>query len=150
MPGKVNPVMAEMLNMACFQVVGNDTAVMMGAQGGQLELNVMMPGMAFASLFSLQILTNALDVFTRYCITGVTANADKARAYLEKNPIIATALNPVLGYSKVAELVKQSLKENRSVVDVIVDRGLMERAEVERLLDVRALTEPTGTGAGGG
>jgi fumarate hydratase class II len=148
MPGKVNPVMAEMLNMACFQVVGNDTAVMMGAQAGQLELNVMMPGIAFATLFSLQILTNALDVFTRYCVTGVTANEEKARAYLEKNPIIATALNPVLGYSKVAELVKQSLKENRGVVDVIVDNGLMPRDEVEKILDVRALTEPTGSGSG--
>ncbi len=150
MPGKVNPVMAEMLDMACFQVVGNDTAVMMAVQAGQLELNVMMPQMAWSILFSLKIMTNAIDAFTRFCVIGITAQEDKCRAYVEKNPIIATALNPVIGYSKVAELVKQSLKEDRPIIDVAADAGVMPREELERILDPMKLTDPSAEGPGGG
>lgn len=149
MPGKVNPVMAEMLNMACNQVIGNDTAVMMAAQAGQLELNVMMPQMVWSILFSLKIMANALDAFTRFCVSGVTAQEDKCRAYVERNPIIATALNPIIGYAKVAELVKQSLREDRSIVDVAADAGVMPREELERILDPIKLTDPSAEGPSG-
>ncbi|HEY3265403.1 MAG TPA: aspartate ammonia-lyase [Armatimonadota bacterium] len=150
MPGKVNPVMAEMLDMACFQVVGNDTAVMMAAQAGQMELNVMMPGMAFAILFSIRTMTNALDVFTKFCIVGVTANPEKCLAYAQKNPIVATALNPIIGYAKAAELVKASLKTDRPVIDIAVEQGVASREELEKILDPKALTEPSGKGPAGG
>ena len=141
MPGKINPSMAEMLNQACFQVIGNDTAVMMGAQAGQMELNVMMPGMAFAILFSIRIMTNALDVFTRFCIEGVTANPERCLMYAHKSATVATALNPYIGYAKAAELVKEALKTGKTIIELAEEKDYMTREELEKVLDLRKLTE---------
>jgi fumarate hydratase class II len=141
MPGKVNPVLAEMLNMAMFHIIGNDTTVLLAAQAGQLELNVMMPIIAH-NLFEMEhVMIGAVKAFTEYCVVDMTANTEKATGWLAKNPILVTALNPVIGYLNGAEVAKQSLKENRPIADIVVERGLMTREEVEKALDPRPMTD---------
>ena len=115
MPGKVNPVMAEMLNMAMFHVMGNDTTVMMASQAGQLELNVMMPIIAHNLFEMMQVMIGSITAFTNKCVVGVVANEEKATGWLEKNSILVTALNPFIGYQKGAELVKESLKRSVTI-----------------------------------
>ena len=112
MPGKVNPSMAEMLNMVCFQVIGNELTVSMAAQAGQLELNVMMPVMAFNLNFSIEILKNGVREFTDRCVKGIAANVEQCRHYAEVSPSLATALNSYIGYARAADVVKKALKEN--------------------------------------
>jgi len=142
MPGKVNPVMAEMLDMVCFQVVGNDHAVAMAVQAGQLELNVMMPVMAHNLLSSASILKNAMEVFRTLCVDGITANPERCLAYVEKSLGIATALNPHIGYMKAAEVAKEALKTGRSVAEVALEKGYMSEKELKKALDPMRLTEP--------
>ena len=141
MPGKVNPVMAEMLDMAMFQVIGNDTTVLMAAQAGQLELNVMMPIIAYNLFQSMDIIINATTVFAEKCIAGIVANREKAEGWLAKNAILVTALNPVIGYAKGAEVAKEAMASNRTVRQVVLEKGYLTVEEADRLLDVRALTE---------
>jgi fumarate hydratase class II len=141
MPGKVNPVMAEMLNMAMFQVIGNDLTVMMAGQAGQLELNVMMPIIAYNLFQSMDIIINAVTVFTDQCVVGIKANREKAEGWLAKNAILVTALNPVIGYQKGAELAKAAMATNRTVREVVVEKGYLTAEEADRLLNVRALTD---------
>ncbi len=141
MPGKVNPVMAEMLNMAMFQIIGNDLTVLMAAQAGQLELNVMMPVIGYNLFQSMDILINSANAFTEKCIRGIQANPKKAEGWLAKNAILVTALNPVIGYSKGAEVAKDAMLTNRTVREIVVEKGYLSAAEADRLLDVRSLTE---------
>jgi len=141
MPGKVNPVMAEMMNMAMFQVIGNDTTVLMAAQAGQLELNVMMPIIAYNLFQSMDIIINATTVFAEKCIAGIKANRQKAEGWLEKNAILVTALNPVIGYAKGAEIAKEALATDRTVRQVLLQKGYLTPEEADTLLDVRSLTE---------
>jgi fumarate hydratase, class II len=141
MPGKVNPVMAEMLNMAMFQVMGNDLTVMLGGQAGQLELNVMMPIMAYNLFQSMDVTINAVSAFTERAVRGVQANPEKAGGWLAKNAILVTALNPVIGYQKGAEVAKEAMATNRTVREVVLEKGYLTTEEADRLLDVRALTE---------
>jgi fumarate hydratase, class II len=141
MPGKVNPVLAEMMNMAMFQVMGNDLTVMLGGQAGQLELNVMMPVMAYNLFQSMDIIINAVNAFTEKCVVGVQSNREKAEGWLAKNAILVTALNPVIGYQKGAEVAKEAMASNRTVRDVVVEKGYLSAEEADRLLDVRTLTE---------
>lgn len=141
MPGKVNPVMAEMLNMAMFQVIGNDLTVMMGGQAGQLELNVMMPIIAYNLFQSMDITINAVNAFTEKCVAGIVANREKAEGWLARNAILVTALNPVIGYLKGAEVAKEAMATNRTVREVVIEKGYLSPEEADRLLDVRALTE---------
>jgi fumarate hydratase, class II len=141
MPGKVNPVMAEMLNMAMFQVLGNDQTVLLAAQAGQLELNVMMPILAYNLFQSMDIIINAVNAFTDKCVVGVQANAAKATGWLAKNAILVTALNPVIGYQKGAEVAKEAMNSNRTVREVVIEKGYLDPEEADRLLDVRALTD---------
>ena len=141
MPGKVNPVLAEMLNMAMFQVMGNDLTVMMGGQAGQLELNVMMPVMAYNLFQSMDIIINSVNAFTEKCVVGLKANEEKAHGWLAKNAILVTALNPVIGYLKGAEVAKEAMATNRTVREVVIEKGYLEAEEVDRLLNVRALTD---------
>ena len=142
MPGKVNPSMAEMMNQVCFQVMGAEQTVSLAAQAGQLELNVMMPVMAFNINFTLEILKNAVREFTKRCVKGITANKERCRRYAEISPSLATALNPFIGYARAAEVVKKALKEGKSIPEVALEDKLLTPAQIKKILDPRFLTEP--------
>ncbi len=139
MPGKVNPVMAEMLNMAMFHVMGGDTTVALASQAGQLELNVMMPIIAHNLFEMMQVMIGAIRAFTAKCVRGVEANAIKAEGWLAKNAIIITALNPVIGYTAGAELVKEALREDTTVGVLAVEKA--RRGELLHKDEPRPVTE---------
>jgi fumarate hydratase class II len=141
MPGKVNPVLAEMLNQAMFHIMGNDHAVTMCAQAGQLELNVMMPMISHNLNEMIHVMIGAVNAFTDKCVIGLMANREKAESWLLKNPILVTALNPIIGYQKGAEVAKKSLAENRTLLDIVVDLGYLSEDEARKALDARAMTE---------
>lgn len=141
MPGKVNPVLPEMLNMACFHVMGSDLTVMMAGQAGQLELNVMMPVIAHNLFEMMQVLIGAVRAFTDKCVVGVQANRKKATGWLAKNAILVTALNPVIGYLKGAEVAKEAIASNRTIKEVVVEKGYLTSEEADRILDARAMTQ---------
>lgn len=140
MPGKVNPVMAEMLNMACYQVMGNDTAVAYAVQASQLELNVMMPLIAHNLLSSIEIMSNAVNVFSHKCIEGIKADTDKCSAYADATLAMATALNPITGYASAAEVSKEAYKSGKSVKQVTIEKGILTKEDASRLLDPKKLT----------
>jgi aspartate ammonia-lyase len=142
MPGKVNPSMAENLNIVLYQVLGQCQALDYGVQAGQLELNVMMPGMAFAAQFALRIITNTLNTFTPNCVVGIRADAERCAHYAETSPSLATALNVHIGYKKAAEVVKAALKEKKTIPQVVREMGLLDEATLARALDPALLTEP--------
>lgn len=141
MPGKVNPVLAEMLDMAMFHIIGSDTTVLLAGQAGQLELNVMMPIIAHSLFESMQVMIGSVRAFTDSCVVGLVANRERAEGWLAKNPILVTALNPIIGYLKGAEVAKKSLAENRSIREIVVELGYMTAEEAEAALDARAMTE---------
>jgi fumarate hydratase class II len=141
MPGKVNPVLPEMLNMACFHVMGNDLTVMMAGQAGQLELNVMMPVIAHNLFEMMQVLIGAVRAFTDKCVVGLQANREKATGWLAKNAILVTALNPVIGYLKGAEVAKEAMNTDRTIREVVVEKGYLAVEEADRILDARAMTQ---------
>jgi len=122
MPGKVNPVLAEMLNMAMFHVIGDDTTVSLAAQAGQLELNVMMPIIAHNLFEMMQVMIGSVVAFTEKCVVGIIANPEKAEGWLEKNSILVTALNPLIGYQKGADLVKESLARNMTIRELALEK----------------------------
>ena len=161
MPGKVNPVLAEMLDMAMFHVQGCDLTISLAAQAGQLELNVMMPIIAHNLFESMQVTIGAVSAFTDKCVRGLQANRQKAEGWLEKNAIVVTALNPLIGYSAGARLVKEALAQDRTVRQVALEKAaagaLRHRdedrpvtpAEIETALgDMRKLTEGGIAGSG--
>jgi fumarate hydratase class II len=139
MPGKVNPVMAECLDMVAFQVVASDTAVTLAVQAGQLELNVMTPAIAYNMLFSIQILSNCLKSFTEKCVKGITVNEKRCEEYLEKNPSLATFLAPKIGYLNAAKIAKQAQVENRTVKEVALEKGLLKPEELEKIFNPKNL-----------
>jgi fumarate hydratase class II len=141
MPGKYNPVIAEMLNMVCFQVIGLDTAITLAAQAGQFELNVMMPLIAYNLLHSLQILNNSLRVFTERCVRGIKAQADRCRSYAEGTLALVTALNPYIGYLQAAEVAKISLETGKPIRQILLERNLMSPEEVAKVLDLEAMSQ---------
>jgi aspartate ammonia-lyase len=134
--------MAENLNIVLFQVLGQCQSIDYCVQAGQLELNVMMPGMAFSAQFAIQILTNTLRTFTDHCVVGITADAERCKHYAETSPSLATALNVYVGYQKAAEVVKTSLKEKKTVPQVVREMGLLDEATLAKALDPALLTEP--------
>ena len=134
MPGKVNPSLAECMNMICFSVIGNDTTVSFSAQAGQFELNVMLPGMLKAVLDSTDMLTNFLPIFSANLIDGLTANQSKLRENIENSPVIVTLLAPKIGYQKSAELFKESLKTGKTIRELVVSKKLLTNKEVNSLL----------------
>ena len=163
MPGKVNPVLAEMLNMICYHVMGLNLTVQLASAAGQLELNVMMPIIANDLFQMMDILIHGLGAFTDHCVKGVAANREKAEGWLGKNVIIVTALNPLIGYLKGAEIAKEAMKRNMSVRDVaaeMIARGdlknkdtgsAVEIAEIDAVLsDLYSMTEGGVHGLGGG
>lgn len=163
MPGKVNPVLAEMLDMAMFHVLGNDLTVTLAAQAGQLELNVMMPIIAHDLFEMMQVVIGSVSAFTQYCVVGLKANPEKATGWLAKNAILVTALNPLIGYSKGAEIAKSAMARNMTIREVALEKiragELVNKdtnqpiliEEIDAILgDIRSLTEGGIHGAGGG
>ncbi len=142
MPGKVNPVMAEMLDMVCFQVVGNDTTVALAVQAGQLDLNVMMPVIAYNVVWSMEILANAVRVFVAFCVRGITANRTRINEWIEQSTAIVTALNPQIGYSRAAQVAQQAFREGRTVRAVLIAEGILTADEAARFLDPAVLVQP--------
>jgi aspartate ammonia-lyase len=141
MPGKINPSIPEMVNQVCFQVMGLDTTVAIAAEHGQLELNVMMPVIAFNVLLSMRILTNAARSFAERCVVGIEANEEMCAYWVERSAALATALMPHIGYAKAAELSKQSVKEGVLVRDMVKRDKLLPADEIDDVLDLRKMTE---------
>ncbi len=133
MPGKVNPSLAECLNMICFSVIGNDTVVANAVQGGQFELNVMLPGMLKAVLDSTDMLKNFLPIFSKNLIDGLTANEERLRQNIEKSPVIVTLLAPKIGYQKSADLFKESLKTGKTIRELVTEKKLLSEKEINAL-----------------
>jgi len=142
MPGKINPSMAEMVNMVCFQVIGCDQAVMLATQAGQLELNVMMPLIAYNALFAMELLTNGVRKFTESCILGIQANGERCRRYLEDSLGLVTVLAPYIGYNAAADVAKESVATGKSIRHIVLERGLMPETELEAVMKPEHLTEP--------
>lgn len=144
MPGKYNPVIAEMTNMVCFQVMGYDTAISVCAQAGQLELNVMMPLIAYNLLHSSEILGKTIDTLAEKCISGISAHTDRCSAYGESSLSLVTVLNPYLGYAQCAEIAKESLRTGKTLRQIVLDRGLMDQEQLARVLDLESMSRPHG------
>ena len=142
MPGKINPVLPELAAMVGFQVVGNDAATAMAVQAGQLELNVMMPTMAYNTLQSITILANTLHQFDTRCIAGITANVVRCESYAQSTVSLATALNPYIGYVRAADIVKESVATGVSIIAIARDRRLLSEEQIAEILDPKRMTEP--------
>jgi aspartate ammonia-lyase len=142
MPGKINPVIPELAAMVSFQVIGNDVAVAMAVQGGQLELNVMMPTMAYSVLQAITILTNMLRQFTDKCVVGITANDKRCNFYVQATVSLATALNPYIGYAKAAEIAKEAVATGRSIIEIAREKKLLSESQISEILDPARMTEP--------
>lgn len=140
MPGKVNPVMAEMLDMVGFQVIGNDLTVMMAAQAGQMELNVMMPVMIHNILMSIEILKNAITSFDKRCIDGIEANEKQCEKFMHESLAMATVLNPVIGYAKAAEVSKEAHRTGRTIREVILEKKILSEKDLDKILTPKYLT----------
>src|SRR5436305_5555916 len=141
MPGKINPSIPEMVNQVCFQVMGCDTTVAIASEHGQLELNVMMPVIAFNVLLSTRILTNATTVFTERCVKGIEANREMCEYWVERSAALATALAPQIGYARAAELSKQSVKENILIRALVKREHVLPDDQIDEVLDLRKMTE---------
>ena len=142
MPGKVNPVMAELTAMVGFQSVGADVATALAVQAGQLELNVMMPAMAWNTLHSARILKNTMHVLATKCVDGITANEERCRYYANATLSVAAALNPYIGYAAAAEIAKESVKTGRTVTEIALERKLLDEKTMREILDPIRMTEP--------
>ncbi len=142
MPGKINPSIPEAVNMVCFQVMGNDHAVALAAEAGQLELNVMTPIIAFDLLWSIELLTNTIRMLREKCVSGMVVDEKRCTHLLEKSHALATVLNPYLGYENVAELVKTALSEDKSLKQVLLAKGVISEKYLNEILDERKMTEP--------
>ena len=141
MPGKVNPSIAEMVNMVCFQAIGNDVTVATAAEAGQLELNVMMPVIAHNVLFTMLILTNASRVFADRCVDGIAADAAACEHWLDRSPALVTALAPKIGYAAAAKLAKEAVAKNVTVRQLVMEKGVLKGKELDEVLDLRAMTD---------
>jgi len=144
MPGKVNPVIPEVVNQVCFEIIGGDITVTMAAEAGQLQLNVFEPIIAYRLLTGMIILTRACDVLRVRCVLGITPNPDRMRQFVEQSVGIVTALVPVLGYETATEIAKEALETGRGVYDLVCDKGLMTREELDRALNPEGMTHPRG------
>ncbi len=142
MPGKINPVMAELTAMVGFQVVGADITTALAVQGGQLELNVMMPAMAWSVLHASEILKNTMRVLAAKCVDGITANEARCQYYANATISIAAALNPYIGYAAAAEIAKESVKTGRTVTEIALERKLLDEKLMREILDPYRMTEP--------
>jgi fumarate hydratase, class II len=141
MPGKVNPVMSEMMMQVCGQVIGNDTAIAWGGANGNFELNVMMPMMTHNLLESIGLLASACETFRTRCVEGIEVNGDRPRDLVERNAIIVTALNPHIGYDNGARIAKEAVATGRSVRELVLEAGLLTAEELDEALDLKKMTE---------
>jgi aspartate ammonia-lyase len=142
MPGKVNPSIPEMVNQVCFQVLGCDVTVCTAAEAGQLELNVMMPVIAWNAIHASTILREAMTTLRTRCVDGIVADAERCRELLDRSTAVATALNPYIGYARTAEIAKESVRTGTPVRQLVLDRGLMDAAQLERVLSPEVMTRP--------
>ena len=145
MPGKINPSILEMLGMVGFQVVGNDLTISMAVQAGQLELNVMMPVMAFNILFSIEILTNAIRLTRAKCIDGIEADKAKCKHYADTTLGLATVLNPIIGYKTASEIVKHAIKEEKTILNILREKQILSEEDITKLLNTSKMTKPPPT-----
>jgi fumarate hydratase class II len=148
MPGKVNPSMVEMLNMVCYQVIGNDQTVAMCAQASQFELNVMTPILVYNLLQSLELLTNGIGKFIERCVQGIRANVERCQRYAEGSMGLATALNCYIGYSAAAKVAQEALQRGISVRQVVLEKGYLSKEQLDQIMDPIAMTEPGIPGRG--
>ena len=141
MPGKVNPVIPEMVMQVAAHVIGNDAAITWGAANGNLELNVMMPMIAHNLLEAIELLTSASSTLRERCVEGIEADAERARELVEANLIVVTALNPRIGYDRGAEIAKEAFASGRTIREVVLEKGLLDADELDRVLDIKRMTE---------
>jgi len=147
MPGKVNPVIPEAVCMVSAQVIGNDAAIAFGGAAGSFELNVMLPMLARNILESIRLLTNVSRLFADRCIVGISANVERARTFAESSPSIVTPLNPYIGYEEAAKVAKQALVEDKTIRQVVLERGYVDQGkltldQLDEALDVMRMTHP--------
>jgi aspartate ammonia-lyase len=142
MPGKVNPSIPEMVNQVCYQVIGCDVTIAVAGEAGQLELNVMMPVIAWNAIHMSTILREAMTALRLRCIEGLEVDAARARELLDRSTAVATALSPHLGYAQTAEIAKESVKTGKSIREIVLERGLMDELQLERILSVEHMTRP--------
>lgn len=150
MPGKVNPVMCEMLMQVCTQVIGNDTAITWAGANGNLDLNVMMPVMAHNILESIRLLASACETFRTRCVEGITANKERCAELIEYSMSMVTSLAPIIGYDRAAQIAKESAKTGRTVRELCREKQILPEEELTRALDPIEMTKPGGEGAAGG
>jgi aspartate ammonia-lyase len=142
MPGKVNPSIPEMVNQVCFQVMGCDATVALAGEAGQLELNVMMPVIAWNALHASTILRTSMSALRVRCVDGIRADESRARELLERSTAAATALSPYIGYAATADIAKDAVKTGRSIRDLVLERGLLDAKQLDEILSVEAMTRP--------
>ena len=142
MPGKINPSVPEMFNMVCFEVIGNDATIALASESGQMELNVFMPIVAYNLVYSIKILSNAIRVLSKKCVSGIKANVDRLKANIEKDPSLATALAPYIGYSKASQIALKAHKENKTIKEVALEMKVMPEKELDKILDAKKLVKP--------
>lgn len=142
MPGKVNPVMAEVVNQVAFQIIGNDHTICLASEAGQLELNVMEPVLTFNLLQSLDILRNVVTVFTEKCVSGITANIERCQELVQQSIGIVTAINPHVGYETASQVAKEALATGRSVREIVIERGILSEEELNIILNPYEMTKP--------
>lgn len=146
MPGKVNPSIPEMVNQVCYQVIGCDATICVAAEAGQLELNVMMPVIAWNALHASQILRESMKALRARCVDGIEADPARCRELLDRSTALATALSPHLGYATTADIAKESVRTGKPVRQIVLDRGLLDSARLDRILSIEAMTQPGVTG----
>jgi aspartate ammonia-lyase len=142
MPGKVNPSIPEMVNQVCYQVIGCDTTICAAAEGGQLELNVMMPVMAWNAIHASTILRESMKALRTRCVDGIEADAERCRELMDRSTAVATALSPYIGYAKTAEIAKESVRTGKPIRAIVLERGLMDARRLDEVLSAEAMTRP--------
>ncbi len=142
MPGKVNPSVPEMVNQVCFQVIGCDVTICTAAEAGQLELNVMMPVIAWNAVHASTILRESMKALRTRCVDGIEADPRRCRELLDRSTAVATALNPYIGYAKTAEIAKESVRTGTPIRDIVLERGLLEARQLDQILSPEAMTQP--------
>ena len=142
MPGKVNPSIPEMVNQVCYQAIGCDVTVAAAAEAGQLELNVMMPVIAWNTIHTSTILRESMNALRERCVDGIEADPARCRELLDRSTAMATALSPHLGYARTAEIAKEAVRTGKSIRDIVLERGLMDERQLARILSVEHMTRP--------